>query len=71
MEGYIKLSRKFFSNDMWNEARTFSSCEAWLDLIQSARFEATPRLARIGVREVYYTRGQYPTDVRYVTNVWN
>ena len=41
MEGYIKLSRKFFSNDMWNEARTFSSCEAWLDLIQSARFEAT------------------------------
>ena len=29
MEGYIKLSRKFFSNDMWNEARTFSSCEAY------------------------------------------
>lgn len=48
MEGYIKLSRKFFSNDMWNEARTFSSCEAWLDLIQSARFEATPRMESIG-----------------------
>ena len=47
MEGYIKLSRKFFSNDMWNEARTFSSCEAWLDLIQSARFEATPHMERV------------------------
>lgn len=47
MDGYIKLSRKFFSNDMWNEARTFSSCEAWLDLIQSARFEATPRMERV------------------------
>ena len=41
-EGFLRLSRRFFSNEMWNEARTFSSCEAWLDLIQSARFEATP-----------------------------
>ena len=30
MEGYIKLSRKFFSNDMWNEARTFSSAKRGL-----------------------------------------
>ncbi len=50
---------------MWNEARTFSSCEAWLDLIQSARFEATPRMESIGGREVSYTsvgnglRGKY------------
>lgn len=42
-EGFLRLSRRFFSNEMWNEARTFSSCEAWLDLIQSARFEVTPR----------------------------
>lgn len=41
-EGFLRLSRRFFSNEMWNEARTFSSCEAWLDLIQSARFEVTP-----------------------------
>ncbi len=45
-EGFLRLSRRFFSNEMWNEARTFSSCEAWLDLIQSARFEAT---ANVGV----------------------
>lgn len=70
MEGYIKLSRKFFSNDLWNEARTFSSCEAWLDLIQSARFEATPRMESIGGREVSYTRGQYPASIRFLSRRW-
>ena len=70
MEGYIKLSRKFFSNDMWNEARTFSSCEAWLDLIQSARFEATPRKECIGGREVSYSRGQYPASIRFLSKRW-
>ena len=71
MEGYIKLSRKFFSNDMWNEARTFSSCEAWLDLIQSARFGATPRMESIGGREVSYTRGQYPASIRFLSKRWH
>ena len=71
MEGYIKLSRKFFSNDMWTEARTFSSCEAWLDLIQSARFEATPRMESIGGREVSYTRGQYPASIRFLSKRWH
>lgn len=70
MEGYIKLSRKFFSNDLWKEARTFSSCEAWLDLIQSARFEATPRTGSIGGREVSYNRGQYPASIRFLSNRW-
>lgn len=69
-KGFIKLSRKFFSNDMWNEARTFSSCEAWLDLIQSARFEATPRKESIGGREVSYKRGQYPASIRYLSKRW-
>lgn len=69
-EGYIKLSRKFFANDMWKEARTFSECEAWLDLIQSARFEATPRKVSIGGREVSYTRSQYPASIRFLAKKW-
>ena len=56
---------------MWNEARTFSSCEAWLDLIQSARFEATPRMESIGGREVSYTRGQYPASIRFLSRRWH
>lgn len=71
MEGFIKLSRKFFSNELWNEARTFSSCEAWLDLIQSARFEATPRKVSIGGREVVCNRGQYPASIRFLAKKWS
>lgn len=68
--GYIRLSRRFFSNIMWNEARTFSGCEAWLDLIQSARFDATPRKVSIGGREVSYSRGQYPASIRFLSKRW-
>ncbi|MDD6211290.1 MAG: hypothetical protein PUB21_11880 [Bacteroidales bacterium] len=70
-KGFIKLSRKFFSNTMWNEARTYSSCEAWLDLIQSARFEATPLTESIGGREISYSRGQMPASIRFLSKRWN
>ena len=69
-EGFLRLSRRFFSNEMWNEARTFSSCEAWLDLIQSARFEATPRKESIGGREISYSRGPYPASIRFLSQRW-
>lgn len=69
-DGFLKLSRRFFSNVMWNEARTFSSCEAWLDLMQSARFDATPRMESIGGREVSYSRGQYPASIRFLSKRW-
>ena len=69
-EGFLRLSRRFFSNEMWNEARTFSSCEAWLDLIQSARFEATPRKESFGGREISYSRGQYPASIRFLSQRW-
>lgn len=64
------LSRKFFSNKMWEAARTFSECEAWLDLIQSARFEATVTIERIGGRDITYGRGQYPASIRFLAARW-
>lgn len=69
-KGFIMLSRKFFSNRMWEAARTFSECEAWLDLIQSARFEAAVSIERIGGREVTYGRGQYPASIRFLAAKW-
>lgn len=69
-KGFIMLSRKFFSNKMWEAARTFSECEAWLDLIQSARFEATVSIERIGGREISYGRGQYPASIRFLAAKW-
>lgn len=64
------LSRKLFSSDMWETPRTYSSCEAWIDLIQSARFEATPLTASIGGREITYGRGQYPASIRFLATRW-
>lgn len=69
-KGFIMLSRKFFSNEMWEAARTFSECEAWLDLIQSARFEATDTIECIGGREIKYGRGQYPASNRFLAKKW-
>lgn len=70
MKGYIKLSRSFFDNEIWQAARAFSECEAWLDLIQSARFEASPTTSRIGVYEVTWGRGQYPASNRFLAKKW-
>ena len=69
-KGYIKLSRSFFDNKMWQAARTFSESEAWLDLIQSARFEASPITSCIGCYEVTWGRGQYPASNRFLAKKW-
>lgn len=68
--GFIKLSRRFFSHEMWEAARTFSECEAWLDLIQSARFDATVTIERIGGRDIKYGRGQFPASIRFLSVRW-
>ena len=31
-KGFIKLPRSFFDNKIWQAARAFSECEAWIDL---------------------------------------
>lgn len=69
-KGFIKLSRSFFDNKIWQAARAFSECEAWLDLIQSARFEASPTTSRIGCYEVTWGRGQYPASNRFLAKKW-
>lgn len=71
-DGFLRLSRKFFSNEMWKVAREFSECEAWLDLLQSARFEATDKAYSelIGGREISYSRGQYPASISFLMKRW-
>lgn len=71
-DGFLRLSRRFFSNEMWKVAREFSECEAWLDLIQSARFDATGEAYSelIGGREISYSRGQYPASISFLMKRW-
>ena len=56
---------------MWKAARTYSECEAWIDLWQSARFEATRHTAGIGGREVTWGRGQFPASIRFLARRWS
>lgn len=70
-EGYVPINRKFFNHPLWKEGRTFSKAEAWLDLIQSARFEASMAKELIGGRLVSWTTGQLPASVRLLAQKWN
>ena len=69
-KGFIMLSRSFFENELWEAKRTYSDAEAWLDLIQLARFEDGERTVRIGSREVSEKRGQIATTVKYLSERW-
>ena len=60
-EGYITLSRRFFASKIWQAARAFNESEAWLDLIQSARFEPSAITSRIGCYEVTQRSGDGPS----------
>ena len=69
-DGYIMLSRRFFNSEIWQAARPFSESEAWIDLIQSARFEPSGITSRFGSYEVTWGRGQYPASVRFLSKKW-
>lgn len=51
---------------------SFRSAKRGLDLIQSARFEATDKAYSelIGGREISYTRGQYPASISFLMKRW-
>lgn len=67
--GYIKLSRNLFKNPFWTEERQFSKCEAWIDLIQSARVEQSSVMINNKLIEVQ--RGQVPASIRYLAKRWS
>lgn len=69
-KGFIKLNRKSFAHKFWTKARVLSEFEAWIDLIQSARFEEAVKIEYIDGREIKYGRGQYPASIRYLAKKW-
>ena len=69
-KGFIMLSRSFFENELWEAKRTYSDAEAWLDLIQLARFEDGERTVRVGQFEVAEKRGQAAVSIRALAERW-
>lgn len=67
-QGYIKLHRKFFENTLWKEPREYSKVEAWLDLIQSARFESSQVILNGRVIEVQMS--EVAASRRYLEKRW-
>lgn len=67
-QGYIKLSRKFFENALWKEPRQYSRSEAWIDLIQMARFEDSNLILNNRVIEV--RRGEIAASRRFFEIRW-
>ena len=68
MEYYIPISRRLFEHQLWCEERIYSRFEAWLDLIQSARFEDTKQL--IGNRFIEVKRRQMLASLRFLAGRW-
>lgn len=67
-KGFIMLSRGYFDNDFWNEEREYSRAEAWIDMIQMARFEAKKEIILSKVIDVQ--RGEIPLSRRYLQKRW-
>ena len=68
MNYYIPISRRLFEHQLWCEERVFSRFEAWLDILQSARFEDTKQL--IGNRLIEVKRGQMLVSLRFLAGRW-
>lgn len=71
MSGYIKLSRKYFAHFLWNEKRTFSKAEAWLDLIQQVRFDGSCNGKKlVNGKLIEFKRGEVIASNRYLSERW-
>lgn len=68
--GYIPINRKIFDHDFWKEAREYSKFEAWLDLIQTARFDKEEISQWLSGKFIKYGRGQLPASVRFLKERW-
>lgn len=68
--GFLPLNRRVFEHYLWCEDRDFSKFEAWLDLLQSARFEDSETKQMIGGRLMTWKRGQLPASIGYLRKRW-
>ncbi len=68
--GFIRLNRGFFINEMWTEPRRFSRAEAWLWLISAAHYKLTPKIVIVRDRKVRVERGQLYTSIRNLATVF-
>ncbi len=68
MQGYIKLHRKVQDHWLYQEKRTFSKYEAWVDMLMTANHKDNKVL--LGSELIQIERGQFITSVRKLGERW-
>lgn len=70
IENYLPLARSYFKNELWREKREYSKAEAWLDMVQMARY--TPGTTTVTVRgkRIKYGRGEFTASIRHLRGAW-
>jgi hypothetical protein len=71
ISNYVTINRRIFQHAFWEEKRPFSRFEAWLDLIQSARFELAEAKKLIDGKMVTWQRGELPASLRFLAARWD
>lgn len=66
--GFVKMSRKFMTSEMWEEDRTFSRAEAWIDLLFMASHRREKK--QIAGFEVSLRRGELAVSDSYLAKRW-
>lgn len=67
---YIPISRKLFDHVFFSEERTFSKFEAWIDLLQEARYELKEGKRLVGGKVIKIKRGEIPASLRFLAERW-
>ena len=69
-QGYLGIFRKFFDHEFWKEKRQYSKAEAWIDLMQCARYGEKPEnlLDKRGAYVLEY--GDVYISSRYLGERW-
>ncbi len=70
LSNFLPINRSFFNHWLWTEERVFSNAEAFLWLIEEARFEAAVATMLIGGKMIKWNRGEIPASLRYLADTW-
>jgi len=70
MKNFIPINRKLFSHYFWEEKRTYSKFEAWLDILQTVSFKDNNKNLIHGVL-CKWNKGQFPISIIFLCNRWN
>lgn len=70
--GFVRLSRKIFEHSYWLQKRSYSYAEAWIDLIQMARYDENPFVKILTCsRQITINRGEIHASIRYLAERWS